>query len=151
MCIRDSRIGVSDIVNGTSTVKECLIEYENGISFLPLGQTNPNNSQPITEFGARKLCRQLTLLNHSVIIHSPNMDHDLQTVQSLAAATRCTASVMKFDTPFSQVREIHNSLKHQNPNVDLLTVGSRMPKNARETLDSWRYIFPGIAEQTTPI
>ncbi len=143
--------GVSDIVNGTNTVEQCLIEYNNGVSFLPRGSINPSARQSITEFGARKLCRQLTLLNQSVIIHSPDIEQDLQTVQSLAAATRCTAVVMKFDTPFENIRELHTRLKSHNAQINFLAVGSRMPRKARSPQDLWPYTFPGISAQTTPL
>jgi hypothetical protein len=146
------RPGVSDIVAGTSHVKECLIQFQEGISFLPIGTAGKEGvSEPMNEFGARKLCRQLTLLNHSVIIHSPDIDKDAATVQSLAAAVRCTLGVIRFDTPFTRVKEYHDQLMQYTPHKDLLMLASRMPVKMRNPDDIWPFLFPGVLDQTTPL
>ena len=146
------RPGVSDIVAGTRHVKECLIRFQEGISFLPTGTARQEGiTQSMNEFGARKLCRQLTLQNDSVIIHSPDLDKDTATVQSLAAAVRCTLGVLRFDTPCDQVKEYHDRLMHCMPQKDLLLLGSRMPLKMRNPDDIWPYLFPGMLDQATPL
>ncbi len=147
-----NRPGVSDIVAGTSHVKQCLIQYQDGISFLPIGSNSKGGDhQPMTEFGARKLCKQLTLLNHSVIIHSPDINKDPDTVRALAASARCTLGVMRFDTPFETVKEYHEKLNQHNTHGEVLLIGSRMPLKMRDPEQIWPYLFPGILEQTTPL